>query len=129
MTVVGVVVGMLGGAAYLSWVRRSRLNEERRLAIGLVVAALIYVGFAVVGGTGLAQIGIELGGVVAFGGIAVVALGKRIEWFALGWGLHVLWDVVLHSPEMSFVPAWYPIACVAFDAMVAGYALARSDAG
>lgn len=44
-------------------------------------------------------------------------------------GGHVFWDILLHSPGMAFVPAWYPIACVAFDALVAGYSLGRREPG
>ena len=41
---------------------------------------------------------------------------------ALGWTVHVGWDVGLHlARQQVVVPAWYPSACISFDLLVAGY--------
>jgi hypothetical protein len=41
---------------------------------------------------------------------------------ALGWTVHVAWDVSLHlARQQVVVPAWYPSACISFDLLVAGY--------
>lgn len=121
----GVAVGAVAGFLFLAWVRRAEEVESTRLALGLVIAAVIYVGFAAGGSAGFSWIGIELLGVAAFGALAFLAFTRGIQWFALGWSVHVLWDVWLHGPDLAFVPTWYPVACVAFDLMVAGYAIGR----
>ena len=65
---------------------------------------------------------IELIGVVVFTLIAVLGLRVSIWFLALGWTAHVLWDVLLHLVrEQPFVPDWYPVACISFDLIVAGY--------
>jgi len=89
---------------------------------GLILAALVYVGFALcLGGTGN-WIGIELGGVVLYGVIAYMAKGRRYAILALGWGLHILWDVLLHSGgHPTYVPHWYPGVCIGFDIAIALY--------
>ena len=44
-------------------------------------------------------------------------------WLALGWLAHPIWDVVLHlmGAGTSFTPAWYALACLGFDPLVAVY--------
>jgi hypothetical protein len=58
--------------------------------------------------------------------------GTRVSlaWLALGWTAHVAWDVGLHldRPQV-IVPAWYPLLCVGFDLVVAGFVLGSSLSG
>lgn len=98
-------------------------GELRVFAIGLVVAASVYIAFALLSGEWL---GIEAGGVVLFAAIAW--LGRRAAgWLALGWATHVAWDVWLHLDRAQpVVGAWYPMACVGFDLIVAGYLLSAA---
>ena len=121
------VLGLVAAAGFIVFARRFGIPGERRLlAIGLVVAALVYVGFAVAWGGG-AWIAAEAGGVVIFSGLAVLGL-KRSPWsLALGWGLHPLWDAGLHlvGTGATFAPGWYVVACISFDLLVAGYIAAR----
>ena len=41
----------------------------------------------------------------------------------LGWATHPLWDVGVHlvNRQPNVAPAWYEIACVSFDFIVAAY--------
>jgi hypothetical protein len=119
-TVIGVVLGALFlGVARAGGARRGR----RMLGLGLVVAALVYVAFALRGGAPGPWLAAELAGTAVFA--AVAAVGVRFSgWvLALGWGAHVLWDVLLHLSGTggAFTPAPYPWMCVGFDLLVAGY--------
>jgi len=90
---------------------------------GLVIAALIYVVFAIVG-KDMEWMGIEVLGVVLYGAFAWLAAKKSIFFLSLGWGLHVFWDLLLHSGgHPAFVPSWYPGVCLGFDLVIAGYFL------
>lgn len=123
--------GLLAGAAAAAvLVLVARLLERERelavYAVGLVVAALIYVGFAVAaGGEGWP---LEAGGLVIFSLLAVLA--RRLPWsLALGWALHAGWDVALHGTLLpgaatapsAPAPSGYPALCVGFDLLLAVY--------
>ena len=121
------VLGLVLGAVFIVLARRLGLPGERRLlALGLVVAALIYVGFAVASAGG-AWIAAELGGVVVFGGLAVLGLKRSPMSLAVGWALHPVWDAGLHlmGAGAAFAPTWYVVACISFDFLVGGYIAAR----
>ena len=119
------MVYLIGIALALGTVATFRQFPRRELqlyATGLVVAAWIYVAFAALGGAGGRWIGIELGGVVFYSLFAF--WGVRRGWavgLALGWAIHVAWDVLLHGPETPFVPWWYPPICLAYDFVMAAY--------
>ncbi|MFN8442190.1 MAG: DUF6010 family protein [Caldilineaceae bacterium] len=114
----GVVLALL----YIWLARRAPLiGEMANYTIGLIVAALIYVGFAVRGGTN-EWLWLEILGVVIYGGVALLGLRGSPLLIALGWGAHPLWDAVLHPLQTTdFVPYWYAWACIGFDLMLAGY--------
>ncbi len=118
---------MIGAAiaAVLIWFLK-KINWEKRpltYANMLIIAAMIYVGFALFTGE-LAWMYIEIIGVVLFFLMALIGLKVSYWFLAFGWAAHVLWDVGLHSVEKTpFVPGWYPAACVGFDLVIAGYLL------
>lgn len=119
----GFVFAIFGGVAlalpYLFYACTAP-DRRRVLGIGLTVAALVYVGFAVSGGT-LKELLIELVGVVLFGMFAVLGIRQSPYFLALGWVIHVSWDLLLHPIDIStFTPWWYPAACIGFDLVVAG---------
>lgn len=111
---------VLGGAFAVLAARRTPVGELRLLALGLVAAAVIYLGLALVNGNAR-WLALEAAGVAGF---AVVAwLGVRFSpWLlVLGWVAHVFWDVALHIDQpQTLVGAWYPLGCVGFDLIVAG---------
>ena len=94
--------------------------------VGLVVVGLIYVGLAAVAGAG-DRINTEIGGALVFAALAVGGVRRYPLLLAVGWALHVGWDVLLHvGPSTEFVPLWYVPGCVGFDLVVAGGILATS---
>nr|AYM53148.1 hypothetical protein [Pseudenhygromyxa salsuginis] len=101
--------------------------ELRWWAAYLVLAALIYVGFALREGVG-DWMPLELVGVVVYAAFAVAGLRLRKGWLiAVGWALHAAWDAGVHhdAPE-GLVPAWYRWACLSYDWGAALYLLWRS---
>jgi hypothetical protein len=124
----GFVAGVVLGSLLVFATRHRTADARRRLyATWLVLAALIYVGFAAVGRARGAWLGYELLGVVVFGALAWI--GRRHgRALASGWAAHVLWDVLLHvgnRPGAIYTPQWYPWVCVSFDLLVAAATLGR----
>ena len=122
-----IVVGLVLAVGFSLFL--NRLPDRRRhllLGISLVVAALIYVAFAVVG-LGLSTsdtswVMVELGGVVLYSAFAYLGVRSSPVYLAIGWLLHIVWDTVVHSGE-AFVPAFYPAVCIGFDVAVAAYVI------
>lgn len=125
-TLIAVIIGVVLAIALILLARRSGnyLKEKRIYAIGLVVAALVYVGFGFFSDSTGWKI-IELMGVPVYALFAWLGL-KKSGWFlALGWALHVFWDASLHGTSTPFVPSWYIGLCLGFDVLVAGYVAVR----
>jgi hypothetical protein len=117
-----IVVGIFLAAGFVVLVRLtgSYSKELPNLAIGLVVTALIYVGFGLYSGS-VSWMFTEVLGVPIYAVLAWSGL-RRSGWFlAIGWALHPVWDAGLHGYATPFVPHWYIGGCVGFDLMVAGY--------
>ncbi len=128
--IVWLVAGFFAGIAFLTWARRFGIGHERRVyGIGLVVAALIYVGFAAFRGNAW-WVGVELAGVVVCWLLWRVGRRVSFHFVAVGWLLHPLWDVALHllGPGAGIPPAWYAVACVSFDVLVAFAIIRRVSA-
>ncbi len=132
MTLPWIALGLLLSFPYISYAKRGDPARRRYVfAVGLVVAAAIYVPFALLA-FDLAWLGIELVGVLLFGALAIAGYRRWPVVLALGWLLHVGWDVGLHLTVVeSVAPRWYPLLCVGFDlpvALVAALA-ARTEGG
>jgi hypothetical protein len=119
-----IVIGAVLGALFVAIAARSsRRGQARLLAIGLVIAALIYAGFAIFS-IDRRSLGYEISGVLLFGALAWLGVRVSPAWLALGWAAHVAWDVGLHLDRpSSLVPDWYPTLCIGFDLIVAGFVL------
>lgn len=116
MTAVWTLLGVALALPYVAVGRGKRGRPARAWwAGGLVVAALVYVGFASAAGTGWAGLGVEVGGVVLFGAFAALGLRGLTGWTAAGWLLHPVWDLALGHPG---APEWYLWLCLGFDAVV-----------
>ena len=117
-----VLVGAALGAMVALLARTRQGGETPLLAMGLVAAAMVYVAFAVPAADPR-WLFIEGAGVAVFGVLAW--LGRTSAgWLALGWTVHVAWDVGLHMDRTQpVVGAWYPLLCVGFDLIVAGFLL------
>lgn len=121
-TLVEIVVGILLAIGFILLVRQSGsyAKEKRTFTIGLVVVALVYVGFGLFSGS-ITWILIELLGVPIYAVFAWLGLRKSAWFLAVGWALHVVWDAGLHGYATPFVPHWYIGGCLGFDLLVAGY--------
>ena len=118
--IVGVVSALAYGAALELVPRRWRLTLA---SVGLVVAALIYVGFAVVAGQG--QVLHVLGGVPF---VVAAVLGRRRPLVLGGaWIAHAAWDglAISHGGPS---PAWYPFWCGSLDVAFGLYLVVRAGA-
>lgn len=121
-----LLVGVILAIGFLVLARRSGnfAKEKRIYAVGLVVAALIYVGFGLFSDSVGWKI-TEVVGVLIYAVFAWLGL-KKSGWFlAIGWAFHVLWDAGLHGVSTPFVPRWYIAGCIGFDLLVAGYIAVR----
>jgi hypothetical protein len=125
MTTIALLVGIALAFGFLRWTRAQPDGGRRLYAIGLVVTALIYVGFAVIGRAGARALGVEAIGVVLYGAAAWLGLRTTAALLAFGWAMHVVWDVGLHlqGAGAGYTPDWYPWGCVGFDLVVAGAVL------
>lgn len=126
IVMLGLILGIVLSLALIHLARTYPPKGERRIyAVGLVVAALIYVVFGVVGGAGARWLTIEIIGVLIYGVAAWVGLRGWPSLLTMGWIAHVAWDVLLHVSGAGalYTPAWYPWLCVSFDLVLAGATL------
>jgi hypothetical protein len=132
---VPVIALLLGAALSLALVGLARTyppSRERRVyAVGLVIAALIYVGFGVAGGASGQWLAFESLGLLLYGAAAWGGLRGRPWLLAAGWAAHIAWDVPLHltGAGAEYTPRWYVWLCVSFDLVMAGAVLASSRRG
>jgi hypothetical protein len=120
--IITIIIGII--AAIISvWIIRqvSPKREHDFWRFGLIVAALIYVGFSVFG-QAWEYLPMELGGVLIYSAFAFLSKKHTQYWLALGWLLHVSWDIFLPIHQHAeFVPSWYPGVCLGFDIVIAVY--------
>lgn len=115
-----------GAAAILPFAWRGRIFLKNYFAATMVIAALIYVIFALAGiaaGTATAGwFGTEFVGLLLFLIPAWLGYKGRPLALAFGWLLHLFWDAALHGgPGTQFVPGHYPGFCVGFDLVFAAF--------
>jgi hypothetical protein len=123
--VIAIII-VLGALLALPYCAHARSGRRPRLnfAVGLVVASLIYVVFALMADEGQSAL-IEAGGVAAFAILVAAGLRGSIYWLATGWIAHVAWDLALHPvDDTGYAPWWYPVLCIGFDLLVAGFIVA-----
>lgn len=120
--VLQLLIGVVACGVFIILARRLSWEQELRLyAQALVIAALIYVGFAAREVT-FGWMALELTGLAMFTLAAVLGVKTSTWMLALGWGVHAAWDVMLHKlTDVAFVPHWYPAVCVGFDLLLAAY--------
>jgi len=119
-----ILVGLLIGFALITIARMIDYSEGDLLSSGLLVAAAIYVGFAVVWGED-GWIRFEAVGVAIFSLLAFLARRFGILWIGVGWLLHIGWDYLFHmvGAGTHLVPAWYPPFCIGVDFVIGVYIL------
>ena len=124
--VIELVVGIALAFAFVLWTRAQPDAGRRLYTIGLVVTALLYLAFALVGRADARSLGVEVAGVVVYCAAAWAGYRGSVGLLALGWAMHVVWDVGLHlqGTGAEYTPHWYPWGCASFDLIVAGAVLA-----
>lgn len=120
-----MLLGLVGAISFVALARIHPKLDSPILAIGLIVAAFIYIAFAIGGGASQLWIITEVAGLGIYSLFALLGLRFSNWWLMLGWLAHPLWDIGLHLVNQSavFAPSWYAIACVSFDLVVAIYIL------
>ncbi len=125
-TFIEIIIGIIFAIGFIFYAKsaKSYRGEKVSYAIGLGVAALIYVVFGFFSSAN-GWILTELVGLLIYLSFAV--LGVRFSgWFlSFGWLLHVGWDIFIHGSTLNFVPSWYPAVCLGFDILIAGYIFYR----
>ena len=125
-----LLIGVIACGVFIVVARTLKPERELRLySIGLVIAALIYVGFTAQG-VAPAWLVLELAGLLVFTLLAWLGLKISALILAFAWAAHVAWDLALHKLlDVAFVPDWYPVVCVGFDLLLAGYIAVRVKSG
>lgn len=116
------LIGAILAVALIRLARKIPPARERRIyAVGLVVAAIVYVVLGVAGRATTRWLAWESIGVFIYGTAALVGLRGWPALLALGWAAHVAWDVLLHvnGAGAEYTPHWYPWLCVSFDLVMA----------
>lgn len=100
-------------------------RERGFYPVVLVVIASYYALFAVMGGA-MGALAVEVGIMVGFVALAVVGF-RRAPWLVVAAlaGHGVLDMVHPHLVTNPGVPAWWPVFCMAFDVVAAGYLAVR----
>lgn len=115
------IVGAVSALPLLALARACGRYAGLVCAAALVLAALVYVGFAVRAGQwGLS--GVEWLGLVLFTAGAWAGL-KSPRLLAMGWAAHAVWDLCFYARAgaVPYVPEWYAAVCAGFDLAVAAY--------
>lgn len=123
MTILWLLLGLLGAIALIV-IAQIQPNYERRVfAVGLAIAPLIYVGFALLGGANQSWLITELIGVGIYSFFAVIGLWFSTWWLILGWLAHPVWDIGLHfaGAGTAYTPVWYAIVCLSLDLTITAY--------
>ncbi len=131
MIIPSLLLGLGLGALFLGLAKYGPAEERQVWAVGLVVAAVIYVGFAIAAQAPAPWLLIECLGLLVYSSLAILGLRHRVGWLALGWLLHPLWDLVLHfwQAGSEFTPGWYVLSCLSFDLLVGAVITRRSYLG
>lgn len=121
--VIWLFAGLVLVAPLLLYANRQALRANQRIfGRGLVIAAGLYVAFAVINAN-VFWLTVEILGVAAFSIFYGLGTKYSINWLALGWALHPAWDGIIHiaGPGAQIAPFWYAAACIPFDLAIAGY--------
>ncbi len=127
--IIALILGIVLSLPLVGFARTRRPEAERLIyAVGLIVTALIYVGFGVAGGASAQWLTFEVLGLLFYGAVAWGGFKGRPWLLALGWVAHVAWDVLLHlsGAGSEYTPHWYPWTCVSFDLIIAAAVLVSS---
>jgi hypothetical protein len=120
--IIEILIGVIWATGFVLFVGQIKnfAKEKFIFSIGLVVTALVYVGFGFFAESNNWKI-IEFAGMLIYSGFAWLGF-KKSSWFLVfGWMFHIIWDAVLHGISTPFVPHWYIGFCIGFDLAVASF--------
>ena len=121
-TLLECLVGIIAAAISLGLIRQYEWATQHKLvAVWLVIAALIYPALALLQGAS-EWLPYEFVGVALYATLAWIGWRYSLMVLAAGWALHALWDRLSHG---TFMPAWYPMACLGFDLVLAGFIVSQ----
>lgn len=127
-TLLVVLAGVVLALLLASTANRGIAARAQRIyAVALIVAALVYVAFGLLGNADAHWLLLEGAGVALFGATALLGLRRWPAVLAAGWTAHVVWDLALHldGAGAAYTPSWYPWLCVGFDLALAATILTR----
>ncbi|WP_415885311.1 DUF6010 family protein [Neptuniibacter sp. QD37_6] len=128
-TILWLIFGLAGAGLLIKFAQGREEQEQINIfGIALVVAALIYIGFAVFYSASTTWLFIEAIGVLVYGSFYLLAKRFGLHFLALGWLMHPVWDGGLHLVGAGghFAPEWYAVMCISFDLVVAAYLFRKS---
>lgn len=92
-TLLQLLIGALSCLVFVLVARQAGLKREMIVySIALMIAALIYVGFAVAGGAIVSWLIIESVSLVLFSLVALFGLRRSARVLMIGWAAHAIWD-------------------------------------
>ncbi len=100
--------GIVLGSIYTGFARKQGKYQFRIFEYGLIIATLIYVGFALFHGSGF-WTAIEISGVLLYSLLVILSRKKSYLWIGAGWLTHIFWDLGIHlfGPAQNLAPNWY----------------------
>ena len=120
-----LALGAIGAGLWMALLSRLEYGDRLYLAVGLAIAAAVYVVLGV-GSASALTLGVTT---AAVGFFSLLGIGGARRWVALltiGWGLHALWDLLApYVFDLAYMPGWYAPACLGFDLVVASYLVTR----
>ena len=131
MNVLAIIIGAILAALILIGFHKMKAGKAAKFFAGsLIIAALIYIGFAfsgVLSQTATTDwILVEIGGFIIYFALAYAGVKISNLILAVGWALHIFWDAAFqHGGEISYVPDFYPSLCIGFDLVFAIYIVYR----
>ncbi|MEM8563847.1 MAG: DUF6010 family protein [Pseudomonadota bacterium] len=120
-----VIVGACSAGVF-TVVARALDREQVMYGIALILAAFWYVSLDVMAGKGVAVSPVQIGICLFFVILAVIGLWKSFALIGVGWILHVVWDVMMHSADGDPILHWGVPLCIGFDLVLGSYILHRA---
>jgi hypothetical protein len=124
-TMLYLLLGIVGTIPLLIYAH-NKPTHTKHIIYGqaLIIAAMVYVGFAIYAGN-LFWLAIETAGVLVYATLYFASKRWGVYLLAIAWLLHPAWDVGLHllGAGADIAPYWYAVACMSFDVVIGVYLL------
>jgi dipeptide/tripeptide permease len=99
--------GLLAAIAYIHFANYRPTKTKSIFAIGLIIAACVYIVFALYATHIATWLAIEIFGICIYGAMGFAGCRGSLWWLVAGWGLHPVWDLLLHyfGPGAPIAPS------------------------